>query len=319
MAETVSGERCQVNLMYGLNSTFGAHKPYSTLPVDPQDGLGAAFFPWAEYHIAVSIDGKTLRMNAGKEKIASLIDTKNKQAMLTIATKFDQHLWDIQNATVTGTLAPAVDAVTGGSQINPIPLIVFADADLSGASFGGLNQNTYAWWRNQVIDFSTSSTWIALKAKLMELQMLCAAEGLGAPDLGICDKYTYLNYFLSVESQRRYTAGENAEVGAKGLRFLDMDFFYDPYICDCDNSSSPNGSGYNYDSASFATGSVYMLNTGQLTFKTLTGADWAWQGFRKPVDQDAQANLCIWNGQLAPTNRRCHGLLHGITYSAITS
>lgn len=319
-AKSVTGERAQVNLMYGLNSTFGSHKPYSTLPVDPQDGLGAAFFPWAEYHVAVSIDGKTLRMNAGPEKVADLVDTKYKQSLITVATNIDKHLWDIEGATLTALaeLAPRNDAVTGGAQIIPVPFIVIADAD-ANYLFGGLNSLTYSWWRPLVVDFGTVNSWALFKAKWMRLYTDCQAEGLGDPDIAVCDKYTYLNYFNATEAQRRYESQEKPAIGASAVKFMGMDVFFDQYICDCDQSSSPTGAGYNYDSGSFATGSVYMLNSKMLGWRTLKGADWAWQGFRKPVDQDAQANLCIFNGQIVPMNRRCHGLLHGLPITDITS
>lgn len=310
----VTGERAQVNLMYGLNDTFGAHKPYSQLPIDPQDGLGAAFFDWAEYHIAISIDGKTLRMNAGPEKIADLLDTKNKQAMITIANKFNQHLWDIENATTTTTFAPAVDPVTGGSQIIPIPLIVSGDDDVD-ASFGGINGLTYSWWRNQAVDYGASSSYQIFKNKMLQLWVECEAEGQGSPDLGICDKSTWLNFFSAIEPQRRYAESGDAGFGGRSVKFMSMDVFYDPFICDCDGTAS----GYNYDSASADTGAMYILNTNMLGLRYLKGANWAWQGFRKPVDQDAQANLCIWNGQLVCMNRRPHGILYGIDKTALSS
>lgn len=317
----VSGTGVEVNLMYGLNDTYGSHKPYSILPTNPQDKLGQAFYHWALHHILLTIDNHSLRQNAGPEKIADLLDTKYKQSMITVATEFNRDLWDIENATIS-TSSPRTDPTTGGSRVISVPLIVMSDAD-AASNLGGLSAATYPWWRNIVIDFGTTNTFLALKQKMLQLYTDTEAEGLGPIDLMVMDKYTYMNYVSSVEAQRRYSAGEAASAGTSKVKYLDVtDVIWDINVPDCDNGgSAPNGTGVNYPvvTGTWTSGSIYGLNTTQLGLRALKGANWAWQGFEKNVDQDARVNTCLWEGQLVCTNRRCHGLIHGISASSFTS
>jgi len=297
------GERLQVNLMYGANNTFGSYSRYDVLDVAPQDGMGAAYYPWAQYSVSVSVDGLTTLQNAGPEKIKDLIASKMEQATMSIADGFNKHVL---------TIGGVATGVTGnsGKDIIALPQLVDYDPDRAIA-VGGLDPSTYSWWENNVLDCDngTTNTVERIKNKMAKIYTDCQKQGRigGAPDLILASQQAYLNYESCLDDQKRYVNADSKMVSAgfEALKYKGAEIVWDEYVPDPE-------AGYDYDSASYAAESMYFLNTSSLGLWVLGGRDWKWGSWEKPVDQDAKVNTCLWAGQLAVRNRRKNGLLYGM-------
>lgn len=300
------GERLQVNLMYGKNTTFKSYSRYDVQDVSPQDGLGAAFFPWSQYSVSVSIDGLSVLQNAGPEKIKDLISSKMEQATMSIADGFNEHIWDTE-------IVAAGTTGNGGKNIISIPMLVDYDPDRNVA-VGGLNPSTYSWWENQSFDYGATNTYPVFKAKLNHGYNTCQNQGRmgGAPNLIVMNQISYENYEASLEDYKRYMTDGTATAGFEHLKYKGAKIVWDDRVPDPE-------AGYNYDSASWAAGAIYLLNTKFLGLYVLGGRDWKWGDWQKPVDQDAKVNTCLWAGQLAVSNRRKHGVIYGVTATTPTA
>lgn len=305
------GERVQVNLMYGKNSTAGSYSRYDVLDISPQDGLGAAYFPWAQESVAVSIDGLSILQNAGPEKIKDLISSKMEQATMSVAETMNEQLWDAE---------AAGNEVTGnsGKNILSIPMLVDADPDRDTAAIGGLNPSTYAWWNNQAFDYGASNTFSIFKSKLNHAYNTCQNEGRlgGGPDLIVMDQQAYENYEASLEDYKRYMTDGEATAGFESLRYKRAKIVWDDRVPDPEYNSF---AGANYDNSNWAAGAIYLLNTKFIGLYVLGGRDWKWGSWEKPVDQDAKVNTSLWAGQLVTSNRRKHGVIYGVTATIPTA
>jgi hypothetical protein len=294
------GTHEQVNLLYGENETFGWYKGYDVLNIDPQDKMGAAFFPWAQAHIAVSIDGISMLENAGPAKQKDLIQSKMTQAIMTIAQQFNSALLD---ASITGA-----ETAANGKAIYSIPMLVDADVDRDRA-IAGLNGLTYPWWRNNAVDYGATHTMAVFKRTLLHMKNTCSRQGNigGPPDFYLMDQSSFENYVMSVEPQRRYTSSAETNAGFEDMNVLGAEITWDDGVQDAETN----------DGTSVA-GSIYALNTNFLGLRVLAGNDWKWRGWMDVVDQDAKVNSCFWAGQLVTTNRRKHGVIYGVTKTAFT-
>ena len=121
----------------------------------------------------------------------------------------------------------------------------------------------------------------------------------------IGDMYSFENYENALDQNKRYTSDDKAMAGFNGLYYKRAQFFWDEHVADVNANSM---AGYNYDSASWADGTIYFINTKFLKLMQMKGKDFRPTPFQKPEDQDARVSNYVWYGQLAATNRRKHGV-----------
>lgn len=304
--EVSGGERLQVNLLYGANSTFGSYSRYDVLDISPQDGMGAAYYPWAQYSISVSIDGLTTLQNAGPARIKDLVKSKFEQATMTIADEMNKHILACETIVAAGSTG------NNGKNIISLPMLVDYDPDRDVA-VGGINPNDYSWWENNVLDYGGTNTFTVMKAKMNKIYHDCQKQGRigGPPDLILASQQAYENYEASLEEYKRYTTGDEkmASAGFEALKYKGATMVWDEYVPQPENAAD-------YDGGNTDDEAMYFLNTSSLGLYILGGRDWKWGEWEKPVDQDAKVNTALWAGQLAVRNRRKNGLLYGITDDA---
>ena len=308
------GTRDQVNLMYGKNNTFGSYSGYDVLSNDPQDGMGAAYYDWAQYGITISIDGRSVLQNRGAARIKDLLQSKYDQATMTIADKFSEHLWD----------AETIDANSGtandGKNVISLPWLIDADEDRDLA-LGGINPNDYSWWRANVLDYGGTHNTAVFRQKLLRMYNTCMKEGQmgGEPDLVIMDQYAGENYELATEFQKRYMTSGKVTAGFSDMYYKNAKVLWDPKVPDPEYSTF---AGANYDSSNWAAGAIYFVNTKFLALRVFAGRDWKFSKWTDQIEagnnQDAMQTTALWMGQLVSLNRRKHGVIYGVTSSVIS-
>lgn len=274
------GERVAIPLMYGLNSTADIYSGYGLLDVTPQDGITTAFYEWTQLSVSVTISRREERQNSGKSRILGLLESKMKQSEMS-----GKEL--LNNCVVSGRITSGASSANGefsqrrgrldSGARGPLPLTALIDSDptRSRTDIGNINPNTYAWWRNQVLE-SAATTFAGLKQEMLDVYTRCERGIMGAPDLILADRIGWSTYFNSLQNQERYLISDQKTVdvlgGSKALAFLDAAMVWDEVVPDVvTNADVVDGIG----SISSTNGStMYFINSESMEFIYDTQTNW---------------------------------------------
>ena len=299
------GERYKVNLMYALAPTT-AFAGYDLLPVDPVDGLTAAFFDWRNAVTPISISGDEKRKNRGSAvKIIDLLTAKTEQARTSI-TEF----WGKAFLQGNGINSPTaietayVDAGNGASFIDPLPLLVKYDPTTSTV-VGNINQSTSLWWRNQRTA-DASSTFAGFRKNLRNLFNNCGTGGGGGkrfPDIHLVDQSTCEFYEEMLTFFYRNTSNARADIPFDNLNFKGFPVTWDENVPDVANTTTVQTA---------TSGTWYMLNSQYMTIMADSQNNFRARPAVEPANQDASISQILWTGASAVSNRRKHGVMGSI-------
>jgi hypothetical protein len=315
------GERVQVPIMYGLNSTADIYSGYGALRVDPQDGITSAFYTWCQLSTSVTISRKEERQNSGQARLLSLLQSKMTQAEVSLTEL-------LNNCVVSGKISSGASSQDGqfvarvGSMdsgaTGPLPLTALIDATASRSrtDIGQINGSTYSWWQNQSLN-SAATTYAGLKTEMTDLYTRCAKGVGGQPDFGLCDRILWMTYFNSLQSQERYirTDAETLNVlgGSTALAFFDASLVWDEVVPDVrTNADVVDAIG------TISKSTLYFINSQSMEWVYDTETNFINTPFVRPVDQDARVSQILWMGAVGTNNRRKNGVLKNVSQS-ITS
>lgn len=305
------GERYKVNLMYGLapTDTFAG---YDLLPVDPVDGLTAAFFDWRNAVTPISISGDEKRKNRGSmTQIINLLTAKTKQAKTSITEFWGKAFLQgngINNP--TAVITPYTSPTNGSTFIDPLPLLVKYDPTTS-TSIGNINQQTYDWWRNQTLA-DASTTFAGFRKNLRHLFNQCGLGNGGGrqfPDIHLVDQNVYEFYEEMLTFFYRNTSAARADIPYQNLSFKGFPVTWDQYVIDAANGSTTQ---------STTSGTWYMLNSDCIELMADSQTNFKARPAVEPANQDASISQILWVGASAVNQRRKHGVMGSID-TTITS
>ena len=312
------GERVQVNLMYGLNSTADIYSGYGQLDTTPQDGITAAFFDWAQLSVSIAISRKEERQNSGKSKIISLLESKITQAEQSAKELLNNCIVGgrITASASLGRFLPRIGRMDSGA-VGPQPLAALIDANPSrSAAIGNINPNTYSFWRNQASS-STAATFSAYKAEMNNVYNNCTKGVMGNPDLMLGDQTAWETYWNLMTAQERYVVDDKRTLdilgGSDALKFRGAVFTWDEIVPDVEtNAELVDAIG------TPTTSNIHFINSQTMEFICDAQTDFITTPFVRPENQDAKVAQILWMGALGINNRRKNGVLYGISRS-ITS
>ncbi len=272
------GSVIREELEYAENATFQYYSGYETLNVSPSDILTSAEFDWKQASVAVTIDGRTLRANSGKEQIIDLLEKRISNAEKTF-----------RNNLSVGCYSDGTG--TGSKQIGGLKLLV-ADDPTSG-TVGGIDRATWSFWQNQVYDFSGAS--VTASATTIQAAMnalwLDTCRGNDKTDLIIAGT-TYWTYYLSsLQANQRFASEEMAAAGFNSLKFMDADVVFD-----------------SVDSGLSAT-RMYFLNTDYIYLKAHKDAFMTPLKNRSSINQDADVVPLVFQGNMTMSNAARQGVI----------
>lgn len=152
------GERIAIPLMYGDNDTIKTHGGYSVLDTTPQDGLTTAFYEWAEIAGTISISRKEERQNAGEGRLISLLESKIKQAEMSMREKLNG---DLLRGTVSATTFVQDQADDGSYGLNPLGWFCrkTKSTDPTTIAVGNISSSSHSWWRTVTADIGATGGW----------------------------------------------------------------------------------------------------------------------------------------------------------------
>lgn len=313
--EVDGGERIQVLLMHGLNSTADIFSSYGVLDTTPQEGFTSAFFEWAEMSVSIAISQKEELQNKGRSRLMSLLEAKIQQAEASLTEL-------LNNCLVSGRITASANlgrflARIGRLDTNaqgPLPLPALVDANPSrSVSIGNINGNTYAFWRNQATS-STASTWAALRKEMTTVYNNCTKGVQGNPDLMLGDQTSHELYWAGLEGKERYIVDDKRVIDVLGggdvLKFRGADYVWDEVVPDVEtNAEVVDGVG------TMTTSNIFFLNSQAMEIIVHPDANFMTTPFVRPQDQAARIAQIMWMGAMGVNNRRKLGVLYGISQS----
>lgn len=262
-------------LDYAANSTYQRYSGFDILNVAASDVISAAEFPWQQVAVNVAASGLEIRTNSGANRIINFVKAKIKNAQRSMANGLSGDLYSDGSAT---------------NQIGGIQKLV---ADTNTNTVGGINANTYSFWRNQVRDASDNSVTVSaatIEAGMMLPLWLSCMRGNDKPDLIVMDSVYFSFYEASQSSLKRYAPADDGKGGMMALKYKDADVVYD---------SSESGTPASH---------MYFLNTDFLELVAHQDANMEIMPELKSVNQDAIVIPVLFQGNLVCSNRARQGV-----------
>jgi len=276
------GTKINCPLMYGMNSTAKSYSGYDVIDVIPQDGISAAEYEWKQYAVGISINGIEEFKNSGEGRLINLLESKIKQAELSLVDLFAA---DIMKAS----------ASIGTNDLVSIPKIV---SDDGYGTVGNITNSSgvNAWWANYYTSgASSAATFDQVIPKTFDV-LLNTAKGNDRCDLGIMPSAVYLGM------EKELTKTINFVPGLQNKKALDIG--YDNYRI--------KGCTIMYDENTTSAQS-YFLNTRYIQLVTGAGKDFVNTPWIKPDNGDYKTCMILWYGNLVCSNRARQGKLITIT------
>lgn len=305
------GERIAMPLMYGDNDTIKTHGGYSTLDTTPQEGLTTAFYEWAEVAGTISISRKEERQNAGEGRLINLLESKIKQAEMTMREKLNGDL-------VLGTVSSATfvpDTASDGSY-GLLPLGYFLRkenaTDPTTADVGNIDASSYSWWRHKTADFRNqtvtgtsfklnANSYSAYKVALRRMYNYCARGSGGAPDLVVMDQVSFETYENALDTQVRYMNTKMADMGFDTIKLRGATCIWDEVVPDIYSGTS-----------ALTYGTAFFLNTNFYNLVIDAETDIVTTPFIEPENQTAKTAKILFMGNAACSNLRKQGVAFDI-------
>lgn len=266
-------------LDYAENQTYQRYSGYDVLNVGASDVLSAAEYQWRQIAINVVASGLELRTNSGDTRIINLVKARLKNAMRTFKNNFSA---DVYSA---GTLP---------NQINGLQALV---ADSGQGTVGGIDANTWAFWRNKVQSAAAplqGGGAIVVSDTTIESLMLPLwlelTRGDDQPDLIVMSNEYFSFYETSQLSIKRYTNDTTANGGFVSLKYKNADVIFD------------GGSG-------IPSAHAYFLNTDYMELVVHRDADMEVMDEMRPYNQDAAVIPVLWMGNMVCSNRALQGVM----------
>lgn len=278
------GRTIVIPLEYAENASFQFYSGYDTLNISVNDFIDAAEFNWKQASTAVSISGLEQLRNSGRAAVIKLLAAKINNARRTYVNQMGAQV----HADGTGS---------GGLEIGGLGLLV---PTTNTNVVGGVDANTYTWWRNFVIDATTynsgATTKDNIQAWMINLYINLTRNG-DKPDLGLFSNVYYQMYWQSLTGIQRISGTDTGGAGFNSIKFVGMD---------CVLEGGINGN--MDDSDTLANATAFFLNTDYLNFTTHTDRDIEIVGGeRQNVNQDAIVQLMLWAGNMTISNRMLQG------------
>lgn len=280
--DTIPGSEAILEpLMYAENSNVGSYGGADVLPTSVQSVIDGSNFNWKQVAGTCSYTGLEEFQNSGsKQRMVNLIQGKLENLQLSLMLEMNRQMF------LDGT-------GNGGKDITGLNLAV--EDGTAWSTYGGIDSNTYTFWRNQWLG-SVGSFGTGLSAAgILKMRTIyySAMRGKDAPDIGFTTQTVYELYENALGSAVRIVDEKYANAGFENaLAFKGMTLFYDP---DC------------------PSGAMFFLNTNYLRFVIGQGKNFVTLPPVRPSDQDVNVVTTIVYCNFTCSNRRRQGRLDGIT------
>lgn len=290
-------------LIYASNQTVMAYRGYERLNVAPTEELTDAQYGYRLTAVTVGISGEEELINNGENARFDLLRAKIKVAELSI-----REFMNIK------FLSPVS---TKDANRDIIGLDEIYDDTTAWSTFGGINSNTYVFWRNILgtdgtgaaagAPFTVTGTSAApvvipstnftdLPTLMNRMYHLCSKGGPDRPDLIVTTKDIYESYERAALDKLRLYDTNLAQLGFESIRFKDAYIVWDESV----DLLKPAAD----------TSPLYFINSDYMSFTLHTMRNFKMSAFISPWDQDARVAQILFAGNSTVANRRRLGVVY---------
>jgi hypothetical protein len=290
-----SGNKVLQPLEYGKAAAKGFYSGYDVMDTSPTEVFTDAVYNWKQAYVTISISGKEEAINSGPERVIDLLEAKVKNAEKSIKDLFGDQLYGTQGDSDSGFI--------GLKHIIASPSDSSAETAVGG-KLGGISRMStansgYEWWRGNVATadsdvFNTlaGSGDNSIQREMREMYGKCSV-GSDQPTLIITDQINFDCYEESLSGQKRFGPSSSAlaDAGFQALKYRGADVVVDDKC---------------------PAGEMYFLNEKYIGFRHHSKRNFAFEGFQKPVNQDARIAKILWLGALTVSNPSMLGRISGL-------
>lgn len=277
------GHKIIQELSFAENANAGWYSGYDILPTGASDVISAAEFAIKQCAVPVVISGLEQLQNAGKERMIDLMESRIEVAESTMA-----------NLISAGFYSDGTGA--GGKQITGLAAAL--PLDPTATAYGGIDGNTWAFWRNYVQNSGNTST---IEADMNEIWAY-TQRGADRVDLILADFVSW-NAYLAVQQGRiQFVNSKTADSGFQSIKFFDADVVLDGGIYPSGALSGAVGA---------PAGTMFFLNTNYLHFRPHAQRNMVplSPNKRYAINQDAEVQILAWAGNITCSGRQFQGRL----------
>ena len=206
----VGGKNFVENVAYASNSTVQFQDATELLDTTPQEEFTSAVFSQKMLTATDSITEKEILQNAGESRIFNLLEGKRQVTLDSLKNTLGSAIY----GDGTGS---------AGKSIGGLQLLV-ADDPTTG-TVGGIDRSTNNFWRNQVYDFSSSTSPSVpasatnILAGMNKLYLACQVQEGAYPDLILADDDYYTYFETATQQIQRITNTEQGKIGFSNLAY----------------------------------------------------------------------------------------------------
>lgn len=287
-----SGNKVLQPIEYGKSGDVSFYEGYDTISASPQEVFTDASYDWVQLRSSIIYSGKEQALNSGSERVVDLISAKVKNAEKAMKDAFGNQLYSDND----GTAAP-----TGATSANKLSQKGFIGLDhiiSKTRALGGITStgSAYLWWdANVEVAYKTGTTAYTyaqladgdIQDVIRNMYGKCSIDN-DKPDLIVCPQNIFDAYEESLAAQKRFGASSEslADAGFTNLLYRGTPIVVDDHC---------------------PAGKMFFLNTKYLKFRHHSARNFSFQGFQKPVNQDAAVGHIYWLGALVCSNPRMLG------------
>lgn len=276
------GVKIYQELEYAENATAMWYSGAEPLNVSQSDIATAAEYEIKQAAVAVIMTGLEELQNAGKSRMISAITAKVKNAERTLLN-------------LVGAAVYADGTGTSGKELGGLQYLV-ADTPTGSTLIGGINQNTYSWWRNIYYSGATDGGAAVSQSNILKYYNAVwyqLVRNMEKPDFVATDNNYYNFIEQELQALQRITDSKLADAGFQALKYKGADVVLDGGV----DGSCPSNH-------------AYFLNTDYIFLRPHTDMNFSPLGSkREAFNQDVTAKFLGFAGNMTCSNRRMQGLL----------
>jgi hypothetical protein len=283
----VSGRTLLAEMSYDENGTFIRYNGAQALNISSNPVLTSAEFIPKQFAVAVVMNGREMRQNAGEEGIIDLAESRIKVAEATLENNYNADCFSDGTA-------------DGGLQIGGLKLLI-SKTPTTG-TVGGINRALAgsAFYRNY--KFDTATDWAGGATSAVNIKELYGKvqdntqQNMNGPKYAIAGKTHYAYVRQASQAIQILTDPKLAKLGFKNTIFCEM-----PVVL---------GSSINFGGQTLIQDDLtYFIDPKSIHMKIYKGANFERLEKLQSINQDAWAQLIIWMGNFTLDRAATNGVL----------
>ncbi len=303
------GSQILQELAYAEMANAMYYSGYQPIDLTPQKTIDSATFDIKQAAVGVTISGLEELKNSGEEQIIDLLEARIEVAEDTM-----------KNLISVGIYSDGTGY--GGKEIGGLQYLISKTPSVGTVGGFDRGQASNVFWQNLAVSFgavTTGSASLGLTAgadtiqHAMNYTYMNLIRGMDKPDLIVADNNYYLYFLESLQSlQRIQDSNDLGRLGFETLKYLQADVVLDGGFGTGYGapSSAPLASNASIFGPSCPTSTMYFLNTKYLFYRPHAKRNMVVdERERVSVNQDAEARLILFAGNLTMSNASLQGVL----------